>query len=554
MADTSTTHLNLVKQDPDSAPDVAKDNSNWDSLDSEIWQRGKTFNGEAVGSDGGFHVNTIPSAENLKTTASQKSEGEFINRTTGGNSSVENSGAFLTLIKGAMTHYNFTPQSINMTVYQADRDEGEDGISVALTNATFVSKVSTSGTYVFTYSSGWLLSGSAVDVTEYGIDVTGTPKNGDTITIAYVKEVRGTIVPATPRKFVSTNWNLYDYVTGTAVVVKYSDEYGFRISGTYLSIKFASTPTGTQTTITPDANGNFTIPFSGYLFIAGGNATDTAVWMTWSDWTNGYKWDPSTGRQGEFEVHTEEEIDLSTVMEECFPDGMFQVGSVRDEFNLSTGIATSKIMRMEYTAENLADVIETGRNYVYDEDYIYVVRSTYVVSDPYSIDNLYNADDHGMEMFTDTNNDVVAYTTYYASLKNKLERDVLTISQQQLSASQKAQVMDNIGAAASIEAVRSGIMNILTDAIMVKEYTYKYASIAASSYLALTATNFGITDISGYTPVGVMRFSTGTSLVVPYAVNALTSGTVMSLKNLSTSAQTNKTASIKILFVKNDLL
>lgn len=36
MADTNTTHLNLIKQDENSAPDVAKDNSNWDAIDTAV--------------------------------------------------------------------------------------------------------------------------------------------------------------------------------------------------------------------------------------------------------------------------------------------------------------------------------------------------------------------------------------------------------------------------------------------------------------------------------------------------------------------------------------
>jgi hypothetical protein len=55
----------------------------------------------------------------------------------------------------------------------------------------------------------------------------------------------------------------------------------------------------------------------------------------------------------------------------------------------------------------------------------------------------------GIEYFTGTAVQVYAETIYGANLKNKLERDVLTISQQTLTASQKAQVLDNLGINAS---------------------------------------------------------------------------------------------------------
>ena len=37
MADGSTTHYNLVKQDSNAAPDNSKTNGNWDALDTTIY-------------------------------------------------------------------------------------------------------------------------------------------------------------------------------------------------------------------------------------------------------------------------------------------------------------------------------------------------------------------------------------------------------------------------------------------------------------------------------------------------------------------------------------
>lgn len=70
--------------------------------------------------------------------------------------------------------------------------EGSSITAVTVTAATFGDKVDdTSGTYVFTYdgtASTWKYNGSAVALTGaggYGITVTGTPANNDTITVVY---------------------------------------------------------------------------------------------------------------------------------------------------------------------------------------------------------------------------------------------------------------------------------------------------------------------------------------------------------------------------------
>ena len=514
MADTTTTHLNLIKQDPDSRPDYEKDHSNLDKLDDEVWARGKAFNGQAVGEDGGFHVRMIPYAENLETSSSQSSDENYIIRTTGGDASLTDGDAWMTMIKGTRSHTGYVPQSIQMTVtpmarpvpaaitatlnketfiayvqeagtytitYTTDWStspaaygitvsnepisgdsitvvwDGEsdpemtvnaverhapDTISATIDDSVFVAYVTQSGTTTLTYSTGW-----SADPTLYGITVIGTPIAGDVITVVYVKEVRGTITQSNPETFVSTGWNLYNHALGYARVIEYSETYNFKISGTYTALEFATTLTGTRTTITP-VSGAFSIPGDGYLFVTGGNDTDTAIWMTWSDWGNGYNW---TGtEQGDFAEYTEDEIDFSSFMSTNFPYGLMQVGTVQDEINLNIGIATSRVVRMAYNATNLANAKASGRQYEYDENYIYIERET-PVTYTVEIDGDYMAYDHGLEYFTGTEQDVYAQTLYGANMKNKLERDVLTISQQTLTSEQQAQVRTNIGAASSAD-------------------------------------------------------------------------------------------------------
>ena len=424
MADSSTTHLNLIKQDLNAAPDFGKENDNLDALDAEVWARGKTFNGEPVGEDGGFHVDRVPYAENLDASATQKVNGSFIIRTTGESSSTADGDAWLNVLRGTRTHTGYVPQSVEMTVTPAQRTEG-DPITATIDEDTFIAYVQqTSGTITLIYSVAWSASPAL-----YGITVSGTPVSGDTITVEYQKEVRGTITQSTPTSFRSTGWNLYNHTNGYAHLPKYNEDYGYKISGTYTALEFATTVQGARTTITP-VSGSFTIPSDGYVFVTGGNGTDTAIWATWADWTEGYNWNSSTGTQGAFEAYTENGIDFSSLVGtgHFFPYGLLQAGTVQDEINFTLGIATKKVNRLAYSVENLASAKASGRQYEYDTNYIYIELETPSTS-TFSINNNYIACDHGEEYFTDTAQAVYAQTIYGANLRNKLERDVVSLNQ-----------------------------------------------------------------------------------------------------------------------------
>ena len=60
------------------------------------------------------------------------------------------------------------------------------GITAATVDAaTFATQIPTSGTYVFSYNgASWVYGGSTVTLSTYGIEVTGTAVNGDTITVS----------------------------------------------------------------------------------------------------------------------------------------------------------------------------------------------------------------------------------------------------------------------------------------------------------------------------------------------------------------------------------
>ena len=425
-----TPFFNLFKPAKTDSQKVAKLNENFDIIDTEMHRPPLTVNGiEPDPTTRDIPITTVPLADNLTSDEAQINSGTYIERTSGGEASIADGTAWLSNIKGNMVKTGYVEESIQMSVTLADPTT-ETPISATLDHDTFIAAASSSGTYTFTYSNAW-----DTDPATYGITVTGTPVAGDKITVVYVKLNRGTITTASPTSFVSTGWNLYNHAAGYAQVVDYSDEYGFMIEGTYTSLKFAATLSGEQTTITP-VDGYFTVPSDGFVFVTGGNDTDTEIWMTWSDWTE-------QANGGTFEAYTSDSIDLSGVMVD-FPNGLMKIGNVYDEINLNVGKAYSRIERMAYTDENLEDVIASGVPYDTDTNYIYAVRVEPVVY-TISLDGEYTVSDHGMEIFVGTSVPLTASSLYGNDLKGKLRRDVLTISEQSLTAAQQAQVQANLG-------------------------------------------------------------------------------------------------------------
>lgn len=411
---SKTTNFDLDKLATTDDYAISQFNDNMDIIDEEMAKPPLTVNEtEPDPVTRNINLEVVPLADNLTSDQAQINIGTFVERTSGGEASIADGSAWLSDLKGNQTKTGYIAESIQMSVTQAD-PTSENPISATLDRDEFVEAVTSSGTIILTYTTEW-----SADPADYGITVTGTPVNGDTITVVYVKENRGTITTASPTSFLSTGWNLYNHSAGYAQVVKYSDEYGFAISGTYTGLKFAATLSGEQTTITP-TDGYFTVPSDGYVFVTGGNNTDTEIWMTWSDWTE-------EANEGVFAAYSSTTIDLSGVMVN-FPAGLCKIGNVYDEINLNIGKAYSRIHRLEYTAENLESVIASGVAYDTDTNYIYAVRVepvTYTIT----LDGEYTVSDHGIEVFNGTSVAITASLLYGNSLKNKLERDVLTISQ-----------------------------------------------------------------------------------------------------------------------------
>ena len=490
-----TPFFNLFKLAKTNEYDIQQFNDNMDIIDTELHRPPLTVNNtEPNPTTRDIQITTIPLADNLTSDEAQINTGTYIDRTSGGEASIADGSAWLTSLQGNQVKTGYVAESIQMTVMLAD-PTAENPISASLDRDTFVEEVTSSQTITLTYSNAW-----DSDPATYGITVTGTPVAGDKIQVVYVKENRGTITVATPTSFVSTGWNLYNHAAGYAKVVKYSNEYGFMIEGTYTALKFSETLSGEQTDITP-VDGYFTVPSDGYVFVTGGNSTDTAIWMTWSDWTE-------EANGGVFAAYSQTVIDLSGVMVD-FPNGLMKIGNYYDEINLNTQMAYSRVQRLEYTDENLAGVIASGVPYDTDANYIYAVRVS-PVSYSISLDGEYTASDHGMEMFIGTSVPVTASSLYGNDLKGKLRRDVLTISQQTLTDAQKTQVQANIG----------------VDKIVEKINMYSWTATTVSA-LETELTTLGGTMASN--EVRNIRGAIGATSSAPFSANTSYGGTIRKL-------------------------
>ena len=217
------------------------------------------------------------------------------------------------------------------------------------------------------------------------------------------------------------------------------------------------------------------------MFVTGGDATTTYITPEWTDWT--------TGPDVDFAAYSENAISLSTIMSTYFENGLMAVGTVYDSISIDQGKYYSRIARIAYDADELETLISNNIAYEADENYIYYVKST-ATSGSITLSGSYTANDHGVEFFDGT--EVAPYVTilYGQNLKAKLTNDVLTISQQTLTAAQKTQVQAN-----------AGLQDLLNNFLVVEQVDLadNKTLTASQSY----SEGFAFTPKSGYTPIGI---------------------------------------------------
>ena len=468
-----TPFFNLIKPGKSDLYKVSDFNANFDTIDTEMHKPPLTINGISPDPETrDTQVNEVPLADNLSTDVAQLVGGEFVQRMSGGGAAIEDGSAFLSSIEGNSVISGAVSESIDMSVIPAI---GSD-ITATIDRDTFVEYVLASGTITLTHSgSAW-----SADPALYGITVSGTPVAGDEIVVVYVKENRGTIINATPSSFNSTGWNLFNKTVGYARVCKYSDDYGYKIGGSFTAVSFSQTIGGTTEIVSVDSDGYFNVPSDGFVYVTGSDAT-TYIFATWSDWVDN---PPAT-----FEDYSVSIIDLTEAMV-FFPYGLCSVGVVKDEIDLNTKTLYRRIDRMGYSEENLETVISYGVDYIVDTNYIY-----FVALSPYSeatnIEGNYTVSDHGIEYFINTSVPAVANVLYGENLKDKLRMNVLTISSQALTPAQKSQVQQNIGVTDAISSLF----------VVETRQLFDNKTIAANSFLS---ESYAFTEKEGYKALGVV--------------------------------------------------
>lgn len=424
--------LELINAEPKLPVDVVE----------ELGLRVKSVNGNLPDEHGDVRILHVSTADNLSSDESTVVNGTFIERTTGGDASIQDGPANLGVLYGYSIRTGYTAENKRMEVIPVGRLDDSVVVSAEINWNTFktaVNGISTNKT--FTYTTAWNENPET-----YGITVSGTPVSGDVINVYFIAENRGTITNTTPETFVETNWNLYDSNKGYAKVMKYSDEYGFMIGGTYTGIGFSETVGGTQIVLTPDSNGHFQVPSDGYVYVTGGDEANTYILMTWSDWGEGYT--------GEFLKYEESVVDFSELMENSFPFGLCSIGVVSDEINFNDKTAYIRIERVAYSTENRINAEASDRAFVYDDDWIYQVKET-PEKVRFNIDNSMTVFDHGIEFFTGTELPVTVYQLFGQNLKDKLRREVITVTPQNFSVAQKKIARDNIEAAWDPEVIKT---------------------------------------------------------------------------------------------------
>ena len=469
----------------------------------------KSVNDVGPDANGNVALESVPYADNLKSSDMEQVDGSFLNRMTGGTLSISGDSAWILRLLGNILHTGYTPEVLNLTVSAAPRPVPPD-ITAVLDEDTFEAYVETAGTYTLRYTDSW-----SHDPADYGVTVSNDPVYGDQITIVWdgVADPVMTVSPAqryAPPAITATinRLELITYVsTSTTITLTYttgwdSDPalYGITVTndpvyGDQITVVYVQETRGTITPAEPEtlkATGwnlyNHTsgkarvLKYSNtYGFKVGGAYTSIAFGTTpdaasptpitpdangnFNITADGYifvtggnssstfitpTWTDwtETANGGVFEGYTESVVNLfnlETNLGELFPYGLCKVGDVRDEIDFDAKNAIRRIDRQSYSEEARAAAAASGYAYDFDESYLYTERATPVVTS-ISLNDSYVCNDHGIEFFSGTVQ-VDTEILYGVNLKDKLRKDVVTVRAQVWNAGEKAQARENIGAA-----------------------------------------------------------------------------------------------------------
>lgn len=368
------------------------------------------------------------------------------------------------------------------------------------------------GSYIFTFVNYegtethigpyWTYNGEEIDLIDYALSVTGEPVNGDsitvnyiaplltgTVTVEYIKEVLGALIPAAvDYLFATVSMNQYDkngigrltHIINNATI----DNTGKIVSGTgkvacvravggiYSGyVAYSENQYITRIAHTPLVwnSGAAILPVIGDMLSLEDTIQDAELSValfdpvSWvcvavtddSDLSIHPRWSSGQDQDHTYDEYFDNRVEIPKVDKNGvdLPTGLYgmpAIGTVFDEIrfeNVNTYI--KRIERVVNTVDNMAMVQAYGTPYLYDSDYIFYILkdvdiTVYELGD---VPDDYIANDYGTEALVATTPDNMCTLniSYGTNLKDKLRTNVLTISQQDLTAAQQEQVRTNIG-------------------------------------------------------------------------------------------------------------
>ena len=442
-----------------------------------------TVNSTVPDKYGNVEITRVPLANNLYSSDNTEIYADYCIRTTGGNSDVRSGDAQISFVRGNVEITGRSEETLKVKANSSHVPEpGEIYIKISATIDSDKWRASRygneSGIYIFTYNgSVWVYESLTVDISSIGITVEGNVFATDTIIVEYAKKEQGTISITTPTYFSSTGLNIFNkedteniiqnatidlsgklkaeddsYVIMIRVpyandrgYVAYSSDYaitriGFTTAKPVIgdTISLVGAALGAQLSV-------YMVPEEGWLCVSTTNIDTLCVHPRWSG-EHDLDYAPYSETRVIFPTMDREgqELPLASY-------GMPSIEGIRDELNFDIKRYIKRIGVLAYTDENLEHIKATGYKYDYDSTYIfYVLENPEVYYLNSTISGAFTAHDYGLETIHGTS--VTTYTDnlYGTNLKDKLRRDVVTISEQTLSDDQQAQVRANIGAAPAV--------------------------------------------------------------------------------------------------------
>lgn len=348
----------------------------------------------------------VQEANEIYTTTSQSQTDAFAFRTAAGAMSINSGPATISTIYGTTIQTGHTDEVLNVTgSFQTE------GTTAELNKETWRTQALEDGTYIFAYDgTNWKLEDTTVTLATYGLTVSGTVVEGDSISVEYVALVVGTLSTATPTSFKATGFNQYNATAGYAHVVGGNQ---YRVAGTYTQVQFATTPTGAKSTVTVE-NNKFTPEEDGYIFVTGSG--NILVALVWSGTMDSEPW--SAYSDNGFNIPT---TDADGTQLPTATYGFPSVHGVRDEIDFAGKLYQQRIGHYAYSAQNLATVEALGVDYIYDlSDIFYVLPDLVVYELANTVSGAYEVNDYGTEEYVGTDVPLTTVITYGNSLVDKL--------------------------------------------------------------------------------------------------------------------------------------